>query len=211
MIVPLAILAVLSFVGGWVGIPSSISPGVPNFLERFLAPVFEAHGAGVVLQPAEHSPGLEVGLMVVSMLIALFGIFLAWVFYDRRPEIPVRLAESARGLYRVLLNKFYVDELYGKVVLAPYYALCRASAWFDRYVVDGAVNAAGYLTLGTSYASVGFDSYVVDGLVNLAGYTVRGVSWIFRKLQTGIVQSYATAMVFGIFVLVSVYLLALRH
>ena len=211
MIVPLAVLAVLSFVGGWVGIPSSISPGVPNFLERFLAPVFEAHGAGVVLQPAEHSPGLEVGLMVVSMLIALFGIFLAWVFYDRRPEIPVRLAESARGLYRVLLHKFYVDELYGKVVLAPYYALCRASAWFDRYVVDGAVNAAGYLTLGTSYASVGFDSYVVDGLVNLAGYTVRGVSWIFRKLQTGIVQSYATAMVFGIFVLVSVYLLALRH
>ena len=55
------------------------------------------------------------------------------------------------------------------------------------------------------------DSYVVDGLVNLAGYTVRGASWIFRKLQTGIVQSYATAMVLGIFVLVSVYLLTLSH
>ncbi len=211
MVVPLAILAVLSFAGGWVGIPAVISPGVPNFLERFLAPVFEAHAAGVAIETAQHAPGLELGLMLVSMLIALFGMFFAWVFYDRRPELPVQLAGSARGLYRAILNKFYIDEFYGKVVLAPYYALCRASAWFDRYVVDGVVNAAGYVTLGTSYTSVGFDAYVVDGLVNLVGYTVRGVSWVFRKLQTGIVQSYATAMVLGVFVLVSVYLLTSSH
>jgi NADH-quinone oxidoreductase subunit L len=77
--------------------------------------------------------------------------------------------------------------------------------------VDGLVNAAGYVTLAGSYTSVGFDTYIVDGLVNLASYTVRGFSWMFKKLQTGIVQSYATAMIFGIFVLVSVYLLSTGH
>ncbi len=118
---------------------------------------------------------------------------------------------SARGLYRWVAGKYFVDELYGRIVLAPYYALCRGSAWFDGWVVDGVVNGAGYLALGTSYTSVGIDTYVVDGLVNLAGYTVRGTSWLFRKFQTGIVQSYATAMVLGIFILVSVYLLSTGH
>jgi len=205
MIVPLAVLAVLSIVGGWVGLPEVA--GFRNLFEGYLAPVFEAteHAA------APHPPGLEVGLMVVSVLIAGFGLLFGWVFYERRPESRVRLAESARGLHRLILNKYYVDELYGRFVLAPYYALCRAAAWFDQWIVDGVVNAAGYVTLASSYTSVGFDTYVVDGLVNLAGYIVRGFSWVFRKLQTGIVQTYATAMIFGIFVLVSAYLLAKGH
>jgi NADH-quinone oxidoreductase subunit L len=151
------------------------------------------------------------GLMVLSLAIAVGGGFLAWVFYERRPEMPGALAGRARGLYRAVLNKFFVDELYEKVILGPYYALCRASAWWDKWIVDGAVNGAGYVTLGTSYTSVGFDSYIVDGLVNLVGYTVRGASWVFRAFQTGIVQSYATAMVLGIFILLSVYLIAAGH
>jgi NADH:ubiquinone oxidoreductase subunit 5 (subunit L)/multisubunit Na+/H+ antiporter MnhA subunit len=69
------------------------------------------------------------------------------------------------------------------------------------------VNAAGWLTLGTSYGSVGFDTFVVDGLVNATGRAVRAGSRALRVAQTGVVQSYATAMVLGIFVLVSVYLL----
>ena len=64
-------------------------------------------------------------------------------------------------------------------------------------------------TLGSSYISTGFDVYIVDGLVNLSGYMVRGTSWVFRALQTGFVQSYATAMVLGIFILVSVYLIVI--
>jgi NADH-quinone oxidoreductase subunit L len=207
MTVPLAVLAVLSFVGGYVGIPRAISPGVPNFVEEWLAPVFGAHGAAA--GAAHHAAGLEIGLMALSVVIAILGLFLAWAFYERRPEVPARLADRARGAYRLLLNKYYVDELYGKIVLAPYYALCRAAAWFDRWVVDGAVNATGYATLAGSYSSVGFDTYIVDGLVNLAGLTVRGASWTLRRLQTGIVQSYATAMTLGIFILVSVYLLSM--
>src|SRR5438093_1000911 len=126
----------------------------------------------------------------------------------RFQEIPERIAENAGALYRLIVNKYFVDELYARVILAPYDALCRAASWFDRWIVDGLVNAAAYITLAGSYTSIGFDTYVVDGLVNLAGYTVRGASWVFRRLQTGVVQSYATAMILGIFVLVSVYLLS---
>jgi len=205
MIVPLAVLAVLSIAGGWVGMPEVT--GFRNLFEGYLAPVFEASEGAAALHP----PGLELGLMVVSVVIAGFGLFLGWVFYERRPEAQARLADSARVLHRLILNKYYVDELYGRFILDPYYALCRAAAWFDQWIVDGVVNAAGYVTLASSYTSVGFDTYVVDGLVNLAGYIVRGFSWVFRKLQTGIVQTYATAMIFGIFVLVSAYLLAKGH
>jgi NADH-quinone oxidoreductase subunit L len=205
MVVPLAILAVLSFAGGWIGMPRVISAGIPNLLEGWLEPVFGGHAAA-----AGHGAGLELGLMAVSFLIAIFGMFLGWVFYERRPELPEQLAESARGAYRLVANKYFIDELYDKVVLAPYYGLCRASAWFDKTIVDGLVNAAGYVTLGGSYVSVGFDTYIVDGLVNATGYIVRFFSWMFRKLQTGIVQSYATAMILGIFILVSVYLLSMR-
>jgi NADH-quinone oxidoreductase subunit L len=215
MTIPLVILAVLSFVGGFVDIPEVLVPGL-NSLERWLAPVFEgggAEGAGAVAAAhvSHHSAGVEIGMMVASLMVALAGLFFGWVFYEARPEMPDRLAVRVGGLYRVIVNKYFVDELYGKVLLAPYYALCRASAWFDAWVVDGVVNAAGYVTLGTSYTSSGFDTYVVDGLVNLAGYIVRGFSWVFRKIQTGIVQSYATAMVLGIFILVSVYLLTAGH
>jgi NADH-quinone oxidoreductase subunit L len=214
MTIPLVVLAVLSFVGGWVGIPQSIWPVFPNLLERWFEPVFGGGGEGLAAHGAAaagHGVGLELLLMALSVGLALFGGFLGWVMYERRPEIPDRWVESARGLYRLVLNKYFVDEIYGRLILTPYRALCRASAWFDTWVVDGVVNAAGYLTLGTSYTSVGFDTYVVDGLVNLCGYTVRGFSWLFRRLQTGLVQSYATAMVLGIFILVSVYLLSMAH
>jgi NADH-quinone oxidoreductase subunit L len=204
MTVPLVVLAVLSFAGGWVGIPEVF--GLGNLLESYLAPVFQA-GEGAAAHVV-HAPGLEIVLMAASLLIAGFGLALGWASYARFPEIPERLAESARGLYRLIVNKYFVDELYARVVLGPYAAVCRAAAWFDQWIVDGVVNAAAYFTLAASYTSVGFDTYVVDGLVNLAGYTTRGASWVFRRLQTGVVQSYATAMILGIFVLVSVYLLS---
>jgi NADH-quinone oxidoreductase subunit L len=213
MTAPLVVLAGLSFAGGWIGIPAALSPGVPNFLHRWLSPVFGGHGTAAAAghgaaEAVSHSVGLEISLMLLSILVVIFAIFLGWVFYERRPELPEMWAERFKATYRLIVGKYLVDELYGRIVLAPYYALCRVAAWFDRWVVDGVVNGSGYLTLGSSYTSVGFDTYIVDGLVNLTGYTIRGTSWVFRKLQTGIVQSYATAMVLGIFILVSVYLLA---
>ena len=176
--------------------------------------------------------------MLTSLAVALGGIALAYRMYYRESLRPETFSEALGGLpYRAVLNKYWVDELYDLVLVRGTLLLCRAAAWFDLHVidglvnlsaalvrgwswlsglfdlwvVDGAVNAAGYVTLGTSYTSVGFDTYVVDGLVNLTGYTVRGASWVFRKFQTGVVQSYATAVVLGIFILVSVYLLTQGH
>jgi NADH-quinone oxidoreductase subunit L len=217
MVGPLVALGGLSIAGGWVGIPEVLWPWT-NLLERYLAPVFGApaggapavHGAAAAAGAAgHHAAGLEIGLMLLSTIVALAGGFFGWVFYERRPEMPAQMAESARRLHRLVVNKFFVDEIYARFILKPYDALCRAAALFDQWVVDGAVNASGYATLFTSYTSVGIDTYIVDGLVNLAGYTVRGTSWVIRKFQTGIVQSYATAMVLGIFILVSVYLFAM--
>jgi NADH-quinone oxidoreductase subunit L len=213
MTVPLMILGVLSFAGGWIGIPKVISPGIPNLIEHWLEPVLGGHGAAAgahgAAEAAHHSAGLEVGLMILSLAIAVSGMVLAWLFYENRPELAPRMAERAGRLYQLIVRKYMVDEFYGKIVLAPYYALCRASAWFDKWVVDGLVNGAAYFTLGSSYTSTGVDVYIVDGLVNLAGYMVRGTSWVFRAAQTGFVQSYATAMALGIFILVSVYLLVI--
>src|SRR6266581_1137244 len=201
---PLVILAVLSAVGGFLGIPEVLR--LPNVLAGYLAPVFRT-GA----ETAGHAPGLEILLMLVSLLVAFFSLAFGWACYARWPEIPERFADNASGLYRLIVNTYFVDELYDRIILRPYAALCRAAAWFDRWIVDGLVNASAYVTLAVSYTSVGFDTYVVDGLVNLAGYSVRGASWMLRKLQTGVVQSYATAMILGVFILVSVYLLTSSH
>ncbi|HKQ96639.1 MAG TPA: NADH-quinone oxidoreductase subunit L, partial [Candidatus Polarisedimenticolia bacterium] len=195
---PLQILAMLSLVGGFVGLPAGL--GLPDLLGGWLAPAFGGHGE------AHHAAALETTLMLLSLLVAGGGLALGWVFYERRPELPGILAARARRLHELVYNAYFVDRLYAWIILVPYDALCRAADLVDRFVVDGLVNAAGYLTLGSSYASVGFDTGVVDGLVNLAGRVVRGGSKVARGLQTGVVQSYATAMALGLFVLASAYL-----
>jgi NADH-quinone oxidoreductase subunit L len=222
MTVPLTILAGLSLVGGFVGVPAVISLGLPNVLERWLEPVLgegagATHGAathGSVAAAAQaasshgaHAAGLEIGLMGVSVLVALAGIALGWLLYERSPSLPERIVARLRPVYLLVRGTYFVDELYARVVLAPYAFLCRACAWLDRWIVDGAVNAAGWLTLGSSHASVGFDTAVVDGLVNLSGRIVRGGSQALRTVQNGVVQSYATAMVLGLFIMASVYLI----
>src|SRR5439155_9192424 len=130
----------------------------------------------------DHTPGLKILLMLVSLGVVFYSLALGWACNARWPEIPERLADNASGLYRLIVNKYFVDELYDRIVLQPYAALCRAAAWVDHWIVDGLVNASAYVTLAASYTSVGFDTYVVDGLVNLAGYSVRGASWMLRKL-----------------------------
>ena len=118
---PLVILAALSFFGGFVGIPEVLR--FPNLLERYLAPVL--HTGGGAVEAAAHGPWLEIGLMGVSFVIAAVALFFGGIFYSRYPEIPERFAENARLLYRLVFNKYFVDELYARVILTPYYALCR--------------------------------------------------------------------------------------
>jgi NADH-quinone oxidoreductase subunit L len=206
MTVPLIVLAVLSVVGGWVGIPKSLSFGADlNGFEHYLAPVFGA-APSPAHDAASEAAGLEYGLMALALAGVAAGIFFAYRFYVQRPELPARLAGHLPVLGRLLENKYYVDELYHAAVVKPYMALCRAMHGFDVRVVDGLVNGSRHFTIGLSHISRFFDQYVVDGLVNASAYTTRGLSLAFRRLQTGLVQSYLSVFVFGIFLFVSLYL-----
>ena len=206
MTVPLMILAVLSVVGGWVGIPKSLTGGADlNVFERYLAPVF-APASATEAEPATGSVGLEILLMVVALAVVILAIITARRFYLGHPEIPKRLAERFPTLGRVLANKYYVDELYQRLVIGPFLSACRGLHGFDARVVDGLVNGVRHATLALSYLSRFFDQYVVDGLVNAIAYLTRGLSLAFRRIQTGMVQGYLTVFVFGIFLFVSLYL-----
>ncbi len=172
-------------------------------------------------EPAASSAGQEAGaaeisiagervLMAVSVLIGLLGIGVAWRFYVRKPEIAAHLKARFAGAHRVLTHKYYVDELYDATVIQGTMASANGLWVFDRNVVDGAVNGSGWLTIFTSWFSGILDKYIVDGLVNLVGSIMQESSFVFRRLQTGLIQNYALLMLFGVFAFVSLYLLLVR-
>jgi NADH-quinone oxidoreductase subunit L len=107
------------------------------------------------------------------VLVALAGIGLAYRLYVVHPEESEQLAERFEGAHRVLLNKYYVDELYGATVVRGAMGSARGLWQFDSSVVDGGVNGSAWLTLFLSWVSHVFDKYVVDGLVNLVAGSPR--------------------------------------
>jgi NADH-quinone oxidoreductase subunit L len=167
-----------------------------------------AHGAAETHAAAGHmSWAGEIGLMLLSVLVGLLGIGVAYRFYVRRPEISERLAARWSGTHRVLSNKYYVDELYAATVVSGTLGGAQKLWAFDRGVVDGAVNGSGWATIFSSWISHLLDKYLVDGLVNLVGAILERSSTRFRHVQTGLVQNYALVMLIGVFAFVSVYLL----
>jgi NADH-quinone oxidoreductase subunit L len=224
MTFPLMALAVGALVAGFVGISPAIC--CTNEIEHFLEPSFTAaHGeavAGAAAEPAaaqspaaaegegaepEVSRVAELGLMFFSVLVAAAGIWTAYRFYVRAPEIADRLRERWAGAHTVLTNKYYVDELYDATIVNGTMASAFGLWMFDRRVVDGAVNGSGWLTVFASWVSSLIDKYVVDGAVNLVGRSAEESSFVFRRVQTGLIQNYALLMLFGVFAFVSIYLL----
>jgi len=137
MTIPLIVLALLAAVGGFVGIPAAILPDAHK-LEHFLEPVF---AASVSLHPAEHADkGLELGLMGLSVAIALIGTFVAVSRFSRKPELG-----EATGFGKVLANKWYVDEFYDAFIVRPLDAFSKFCAFFDKWVIDWIVNGIGKL------------------------------------------------------------------
>jgi NADH-quinone oxidoreductase subunit L len=120
--------------------------------------------------------------------------------------VSERLASRWSFAHRTLLNKYYVDELYDATVISGTMGSARGLWAVDRNVVDGAVNGSGRVTVISSWFSGLTDRTIVDGLVNLVGSIVQESSYVFRRLQTGLVQNYALLMLFGIFAFVSFYL-----
>ena len=207
---PLMVLAMGAMIAGFVGVPAALYGN--NAVEHFLEPSFTAGVAGAAEPVAEEaaphmSPAGELGLMVLSIGVAVIGIALAYHFYVRRPEKSSQLAERFAGPHRILTNKYYVDELYDATAVRGTVLLAGGSWKFDAAVVDGAVNGSGWLTRASAWVSHVIDKYVVDGIVNLIGWAAGESSYVFRRVQTGLIQNYALATLLGVFAFVTLYLL----
>jgi len=175
MTLPLTVLAILSFFGGFLGIPGA------SAISRFLSPVFGEHGHAEI-SGAEtgvyHSAWLPYLMMVVSTAIAIAGIYLAYQMYIKKPEMPKKLAERFSLIYKLLLNKYYVDEIYDVLFVNPTKKI-SVQLWkcVDVKMIDGSVN----------------------GIARLVGW----FSNVLRLLQTGYIRNYAFYIVAGcIFIVV---------
>ncbi len=213
MTLPLIVLGSGSVLAGFLGVPKLFGGG--NWIERFLDPVILPLGGGehamehAAAEVSHHvvSVPVELALVGLSVAVAFFGFWLAWYFYGRDPEfsIPKRLAERHPLAYKLILNKYYVDEIYAATVIAPTVGLARLLWEFDARVVDGLVNGTRHATVGTSFLSGIFDLRVIDGLVNLVAAFYDWASRYFRRLQVGFAQGYAMVMVAGAAVLLAIY------
>ncbi len=186
MTVPLMILAFFSIVSGWFAAPHLL--GRTDYFEAFLHPVFSAYGVqsgieqGASLAGAageaggiSPSPAMELfhALTGPPVILAIVGLLIAWWFYIRRPDAPKKLAERVHGLYTLLLNKYYVDEIYAILFIRPFLWISTNVLW---HVVD---------------------ERVIDGTVNGVADVAREAGGQARELQSGNARSYATWVVIG--------------
>lgn len=177
MTVPLIILAVLAVIGGYVGIPHLLGGG--NRIEKFLEPSF-GHASKAV--EAHHSGGVELLMMIISVLIALGGVYLAYTFYIKKTELPKKLAERYRSIYTLIYNKYYVDEIYNAVIVQPlkFFAII-CWRFFDVIVIDGSAN----------------------GLAKLVGL----IGNLIKRFETGYVRNYALGFVVGVVLILGYFML----
>jgi NADH-quinone oxidoreductase subunit L len=158
MIGPLVVLAALSLAGGYFF-------KVPEFL----APLFP------LAKEAD-----DIGPVVVSVAFGLGGIALAWLFYVFKPGLPDQVAATFSGLYKLIYNKYFVDEIYDAVVVNPIVSGSREVLW------------------------KGVDVAVIDGAVNGVGNRARGIGSVLKRLQSGNIRSYAAWVLLGSVVLLFV-------
>jgi NADH-quinone oxidoreductase subunit L len=188
MAVALVVLALGSVLAGYVGVPHVL--GGDNRLATWLAPSFQPPRA-VPVEVFEVEPeaagegergGLELTLMAVSSAIAVLGISLAAFIWLKRRDIADAMARRYPGLHRLLLNKYYVDEIYDAAIVEPVRIGSQEGLWR------------------------GLDVQVVDGAVNGTGALVAAGASVLRRLQTGSVRAYAGSMFVGVVVILGYYL-----
>jgi NADH-quinone oxidoreductase subunit L len=188
----LIVLAIGSVLAGYVGVPHAL--GGHNQLATWLAPSFAAPGDAGAAEGAVSAAGaaeggeaaaeeaLELTLMAVSSGIAVAGIAIAFFIWVMRKELAASLASSFGPLYRLLLNKYYVDEVYDASVVHPLGAVSRDGLWR------------------------GVDVGVIDGAVNGVATIVDAGAATLRRLQTGSVRTYASSLFVGVVLVLGYYL-----
>jgi NADH-quinone oxidoreductase subunit L len=152
----------------------------------------DVHAAGT-----NGNAGLEWLMMIVSVIIALAGFLVAFIMYIKSPHLPGKLAQKAKGLYNVVYNKYFVDEIYQATAIEGTYKTSRFFSWFDGKVIDGVVNFTGGFTLLISQIDNLIDKYIVDGLVNGLGAVTRFFGGKIRLIQTGNLQNYIFYVFYG--------------
>jgi NADH-quinone oxidoreductase subunit L len=186
MAMALIVLAIGSVLAGYIGVPHAL--GGENRLAAWLAPSFAApvagglQASGEAEAPEEEHAALELTLMAVSSGIALLGIGIAAFIWLKRRDIADSIARRYAGVHRLLLNKYYVDEMYDAAVVQPIRIGSQEGLWR------------------------GLDVRVVDGAVNGTGALVAAGSSVLRRLQTGSVRAYAGSMFIGVVVILGYYL-----
>jgi len=173
MTIPLILLCVGAIASGWVGIPHLLGGGA-HFTE-FMKPVLghpEGHGT--------HAE--EWMVMGISVIIGLSGIGLAALFYLVKTDIPVKLARQFNAIYKILFNKYYVDEFYSFIIVRP-------TIWISESILIGIT-----------------DAKIIEGIVNGVPRAIGGFSQVLRKIQTGLLQHYATIMAMGILIIIALML-----
>jgi NADH-quinone oxidoreductase subunit L len=171
MLFPLVVLAILSVIGGWVGIPAAL--GGHNEIEHFLDPVFSY--PAVTELPTSTAPvshALELTLACVSLATAGFGILVAWFLYIKNPGSSTALANRFKPVYTLVENKFYIDEIYDAVLVQP-------------------------LLMATNLVLATFDFLIVGGIPSGTAAGVRGLGALTRRMQSGNIRSYAGWLALG--------------
>ncbi len=188
MLGPLVVLAVLSIVGGWVGIPGSL--GGSNHFDKFLGPVFrsstpavnaEHAQAGESVPPEQTTEGeepktghsTELMFTGISVAAGFLGLFLAWLLYSAKPDLPDRIADSLHALYTAVANKYWVDEMYATIFVKPLIGISTLVFWR------------------------GVDQTVIDGTLNGGAAGARELSDEVRHMQSGNLRSYAGWVAIG--------------
>jgi NADH-quinone oxidoreductase subunit L len=175
MTVPLIVLAVLSAIGGFIGIPEIFSGEHGNLFHSWLAPVFKTSEIKL-MQGGGHSHLEEVVLMIISVVAAASAIFFARKIYLNKPEIADKTSSKFKGVYSILLNKYKLDEVYEATIVNP--------------LVKGSENILWKIA----------DNKLIDGLINGLAKLIDRISGSIKKIQTGVAQSYALVMVLGILI-----------
>lgn len=231
MAMPLAVLATLSififytpnpfsadqgwFFTKWINAPELHAPNATRFdfmqseiveENEQVAEHNSAHGEITYSEKyTEAMHSAHYPAMFLSLFVAVLGIFTAFVFYQWKKVDVEKLANSIKPLYNFSLNKWYFDELYHKTFVAGLLGLSKIIYWFDAKIVDGIVNGSAEVTRRIAFFTGGFDKYVVDGLVNLMAYISGFVGLIFRRVQTGKVQTYIVLVIFSLIILLFLF------
>ncbi|MCX7797496.1 MAG: NADH-quinone oxidoreductase subunit L [Melioribacter sp.] len=173
MTIPLIILAILSILGGYVGIPEIFSDQEGNLFKNWLEPVYKS-AEEKLLTSSFHSHFEEVLLMLISVLLALCAIYIAIYVYTKNIFVIDKLKKRFVKVYNLLFNKYYVDEIYDSIIVRPIKIVSEKILW--KFT----------------------DSIIIDGMVNGVAEIVNIFSEKIRRIQNGLVQFYALIMGVGI-------------